>query len=151
MSPKSKVDNEFHWSFLKAKLDKQVLFFHSLLQAAISSLSEQETKTENFLYTSAIIGNEPEKHRFRNTRQSWEKVCHIENRGLSESLTTEMGKLPPHLHIPKHNPSSHMTLRICPRSERFIFIENRPSAIDWKFVSPHNSYVEILNPVRWCL
>ena len=43
------------------KLDKQVLFFHSLLQAAVSSLSEQKTKTENSLYTSAIRGDEPEK------------------------------------------------------------------------------------------
>lgn len=65
------MKREFTESFSNAKLDSQVLFFLSLLQASVSSLSEQQTRTENFLlYTLLEKMNRNVRHRIRNVRQS---------------------------------------------------------------------------------
>lgn len=65
------MKREFTESFSNAKLDSQVLFFHSLLQASVSSLSEQQTRTENFLlYTLLEKMHRNVRHRIRNVRQS---------------------------------------------------------------------------------
>lgn len=44
------LKREFIESFYK-KLDSQIPFSRSLLQTAVSSPSEQKTRTDNFLYT----------------------------------------------------------------------------------------------------
>lgn len=135
------LKREFTESFSNAKLDSQVLFFLSLLQASVSSLSEQQTRTENFLlYTLLEKMNRNVRHRIRNVRQSWERVPGIENRGLSESLTTEMRKFPPTSTYPNIQPLPTGLLEYAPvkRSEIHLW-EDRTPAIDWMFVSLHNS------------